>query len=235
MHSNTTKHAARKTIIALTTGLLLSTSIATLAAEAATKKAPQTVLTSKDASLTIKFPTSWKNRAYKVSDASGVLHKGKLNKYGNARIDLKQNLAYRTNQSKNVTVRANYTDYPVATNLVTTRQGGKLLWFKEYYAKRDHYQFDLSLIQTAGDYQEVVIKQANTKRTVVEQYTNAQNVQQVTVDTNDTNFKTGAKYPIHAYAETKYFNNKASSMGTTAPEPVAFLEDGVPYKQIILR
>lgn len=236
MNTNKSLHSTKKTIVALTTGLLLTGALASLDVHAAAKKvkAPQTSFAAKDASLVIKFPTSWKGKTYTVSDTAGVLHTGTLNKYGNARVDLKKNITYRTAPSANVTVKANKKSYSMKTNLVTD-EGGSLIWFKEYYAQREHFTFDLSLIQTSADYQEVTIKQPLLKRKVVEQYTTMQNLQEVTVEKITDEIKTGKKHAVVAYAEPKYYNNKAHLMGTTGRETVAFLENGKPYSKIILR
>jgi len=236
MHSKPTKSSTTKTLLALSTALLI-TSIFGSDVDAASKKEkpkPQTSFEAKDASLVIKFPTSWKGKTFKVSDASGVLHTGKLNKYGNARVDLKKNVTYRTTPSDNVTVDANKKTYTMKTNLVK-ESGGSLISFKEYYAQREHFTFDLSLNQTFADYQEVTIKQPVLKRKVVEQYTTMQNLQEVTVEKIDGEIKTGKKHPVTAYAEAGYYNNKAHLMGPTERETVAFLENGKPYRNIILR
>ena len=222
----------KSTIVIASVALSLSLLTPSLT-HAANKRS--TVITANDASLVIKFPTSWANKTYTVKSGSTVYQTGKLNKFGNTRVYLKNNVAYRTAPTDRVTITANKQNFYSFTNLKKTMNDGSLLWFKEYYAARTHFSFDLSLIQTAADYQEVTIKQPQTEREVTSQYTTAQMMQEVTVNPSTTELKTGSKHPVRAYATPGYYNGKAQDMGPVATEKVAFYEDGKPYNQIILR
>lgn len=212
----------------------LTASLLTPSLTQAAKKS-STSITANDASLVIKFPTSWANKKYTVKNGSTVYQTGKLNKFGNTRVYLKKNQAYRTAPTNRVTITANGKNYYSFTNLKTTTKDGSLLWFKEYYAARTHFSFDLSLIQTSADYQEVTIKQPKATREVTSQYTTFQMMHEVAVNPSTTALKTGSKHPVRAYATPGYYNGKAQDMGPVGTEKVAFYENGKPYSQIILR
>jgi len=148
-----------KKLIAIGT-LALSLSITSLVAQAAETASIKSV----DAKVTINFPSSYKNKVYTIDDGHTTFKKAKLNKYGNAVVDLKQNTSFRKNPNKNDgkliigIAGSSKSPYIRASNLKRLSGDSYLMFKEEFDAARD---FEIAATYSADGYTKK-LKQGNT-------------------------------------------------------------------------
>lgn len=154
-----------------------------------------------DAKVTINFPSSYKNKVYTIDDGHTTFKKAKLNKYGNAVVDLKTNANFRKNPNKNdgkliIGIGgSSKSPYVRASNLTRTSGKSYLMFKEEFDAARD---FEIAATYSADGYTKK-LKQGTT----LLKKDNVVGMEYSYMTRVATPKYVGSKYPIYAYTTTK--------------------------------
>lgn len=183
-----------------------------------------------DAKVTINFPSSYKNKVYTIDDGHTTFKKAKLNKYGNAVVDLKTVASFRKNPSKNdgkliIGISgSSKSPYIRASNLKRISGSSYLMFKEEFDVARD---FEIAATYSADGYTKK-LKQGSTllkKDNVVGfEYSYMTRVA--------TPKYVGSKHKVYTYTTTK---QKPENGPDIIDAKGQFIFDGSFYPSIILR
>lgn len=180
-----------------------------------------------DAKVTINFPSSYKNKTYTIEDGHYTFKKAKLNKYGNAVVDLKTIASFRKEPNDQVLVLIQgSTKSPYVRNTSIKRTSGDsyLMFKEEFDAARD---FDISATYSADGYTKKLKQGKNLLKK-----DNVVGMEYSYMTTVAKAKYIGTKHKVYAYTTTKQKPENGPDIIDAKGE---FIFNGQFYPSIVLR